>query len=39
MRALTLWQPWAHAIAHLGKRLELSLPVARAVRAAAFDIA
>ncbi len=22
MRALTLWQPWAHAVAHLGKRLE-----------------
>lgn len=22
MRALTLWQPWAHAIAHLGKRVE-----------------
>lgn len=22
MRALTLWQPWAHAVAHLGKRIE-----------------
>ena len=22
MKALTLWQPWAHAIAHLGKRIE-----------------
>lgn len=22
LRALTLWQPWAHAVAHLGKRIE-----------------
>lgn len=22
MRALTLWQPWAHAIAYMGKRVE-----------------
>ncbi len=22
MKALTLWQPWAHAIVHLGKRIE-----------------
>lgn len=22
LRGLTLWQPWAHAVAHLGKRIE-----------------
>lgn len=22
MRALSLWQPWAHAVVHLGKRIE-----------------
>lgn len=22
MKALTLWQPWAHAVAHFGKRIE-----------------
>jgi len=22
LRALTLWQPWAHAVAHFGKRIE-----------------
>ncbi len=22
MKALSLWQPWAHAVAHLGKRIE-----------------